>query len=420
MPRWAVLQDRGNLAEAPDTIAPSAGALGAAIVAGCVVAFVGFGFAAAFGVLLKPMSDDLGWGREIFSLSIAIQGLFWGVSQPFAGMVADRYGTARVLAFGAVVSATGFWLRGAVIDPDVFVASGVVIGIGTGACSFPVVIIALGKIVAPERRSFIMGLGTAAASLGLFVGAPLLQGLLVLGGLAERHPDDRRKLPVDAAWSGLHRPCLASDCGGGDSGGFGHAIRTAFGERSFVLLFFGFFVCGFHVAFMQTHLPAYIEDVGLDPAVGGWSLALIGLFNIAGSFGSGWAGQRLSKRKTLAMIYLGRAAVITVFLLTPVSTGSVLVFSGVIGLLWLSTVPLTTGLVAQTQGLRFLSTLVGVIFLGHQAGMFAGAWLGGFIFDRFQDYSPVWWAAVALGLMATLLHLPIDERPGRLARAEAA
>lgn len=390
----------------------------AAIVAGCFVAFVGFGFSATFGLFLRPMSVELGWGREVFSLSMAIQALCWGLTQPLAGMVADRFGTARVLAFGAIVSALGFYLRGAVIDPTVFIASGVIVGIGTGACSFPVVIVALGKIVSATRRSFILGLGTAAASTGMFVSAPAASALIAEFGW-------QNAILVIAASFLLILPVLffiarvsTATAGNAGTGGFGHAIRVAVGDRSFVLLFFGFFVCGFHVAFIQTHLPAFIEDQGLAASVGSWSLALIGLFNIAGSFASGWAGQRLSKKKSLAFIYTVRALVIAIFVLTPLTPVSVFVFSAVMGVLWLSTVPLTTGLVAQTQGLRFLSTLAGLIFMGHQTGSFLGAWLGGLIYDIYQDYTPMWWAAVAFGLMSTLLHLPIREAPGPLARAE--
>ena len=392
----------------------------AAIVAGCIVAFIGFGFSATFGVFLRPMSQELGWGREIFSLSMAVQALCWGLTQPFAGMVADRYGTARVLAFGAIVSALGFYLRGAVIDPTVFIASGVIVGIGTGACSFPVVIVALGKIVSAARRSFVLGLGTAAASTGMFVAAPASTALI--GALGWQNA-----ILVIAASFLLILPVLAfiarvstATAAGLGTGGIGYAIRTACSDRSFVLLFFGFFVCGFHVAFIQTHLPAFIQDEGLAASVGSWSLALIGLFNIAGSFGSGWAGQRLSKRKSLAFLYTARAVVISAFILTPLTPLSVYVFSAIMGLLWLSTVPLTTGLIAQTQGLRFLSTLAGLIFLGHQTGSFLGAWLGGLIYDLYQDYTPMWWAAVIFGLISTLLHLPIREGPGKLARAEAA
>ena len=336
------------------------------------------------------MSEELGWGREIFSLSMGIQALCWGFTQPFAGMVADRYGTARVLAFGAIVSALGFYLRGSVIDPTVFIASGVIVGIGTGACSFPVVIVALGKIVSTARRSFVLGLGTAAASTGMFVAAPLSSALISQFGW-------QNSILVIAASFLMMLPVLifiarvsTATASGAASGSFGYVVQNAFADRSFLLLFCGFFVCGFHVAFIQTHLPAYIEDQGLAPVIGSWSLALIGLFNIAGSFASGWAGQRLSRKNVLAFIYTARAVVIAGFILMPVTPFSVYVFSALMGLLWLSTIPLTTGLVALTQGLRFLSTLAGLIFPGHQVGSFTGAWLGGLIYDNYQDYMPMW------------------------------
>ncbi|MCG6904387.1 MAG: MFS transporter [Rhodobacter sp.] len=398
---------------------PQPAAVLPAIIAGCLVAFIGFGFAATFGIFLHPMTEELGWGREVFSLSMAIQALSWGATQPLAGMVADKYGTARVLAFGAIVAAAGFYLRGAVIDPGVFVASGLIVGIGTGACSFPVVIVALGKIVAANRRSFILGLGTAAASTGMFVAAPASQFLIARigwqNGILVIAASFLFILPFLIFIARVSRPTAR----GGGAGQFTRAVRTAFSERAFVLLFFGFFVCGFHVAFIQTHLPAYIQDKGLSAAIAGWSLALIGLFNIAGSFLSGWSGQVYSKKKVLAGIYFARAVIISAFILTPLSPASVYIFSAVMGVLWLSTVPLTTGLVAQTQGLRYLSTLAGLVFFSHQTGSFIGAWLGGRIFDLYQDYTPMWWAAVAFGLLATLLHLPIREEPGTLAQQEA-
>ncbi|MDJ0827861.1 MAG: MFS transporter [Rhodobacter sp.] len=389
----------------------------AAIAAGCLVAFIGFGFSAAFGVFLRPMTEAMGWGREVFSLSLAVQLLCWGLTQPLAGMVADRYGTARVLTFGVLAAAFGFYLRGVTADPVPFVLTGVVVGAGTGACSFPVVIVALGKIVPPEKRSFVMGLGTAAASAGMFAAAPFNLWTIATFGWTNAiyiiAAGFLLILPGLVFIARVSRPTAAAG-----TGGFGTAIRTAFADRAFVLLFFGFFVCGFHVAFIQTHLPAYIVDEGLAAAVGGWSLALIGLFNIAGSFASGWSGQVLSKKKVLAGIYFARAVVILAFILTPLSPASVFVFSAVMGLLWLSTVPLTTGLVAQTQGLSYLSTLAGLVFLSHQIGSFLGAWLGGLIFDLYQDYTPMWWAAIAFGLLATLIHLPIRETPGPLARLE--
>lgn len=390
----------------------------AAIVAGCMVAFIGFGFAATFGVFLRPMSAELGWGREVFSLSMAIQALCWGVTQPFAGMIADKRGSARVLAVGAILSAAGFALRGAVIDPTVFILSGIIVGIGTGACSFPVVIVALGKVVDPARRSFILGLGTAAASTGMFVAAPLATSLISSLGwqmsILVIAASFLLILPMLVFVAKVSRPTAA----GGPSGQLGNAVRMAFSDRSYVLLFAGFFVCGFHVSFIQTHLPAYIADKGLAPIIGAWSLALIGLFNIAGSFLSGWSGQNYSKKSVLAGIYAARAVVIAGFILLPISGTSVLVFSALMGLLWLSTVPLTTGLVAQTQGIRFLSTLAGLVFFSHQTGAFLGAWLGGRLYDMTGDYSAMWWAAIALGLLATALHMPIRETPGPLARAE--
>ncbi len=399
--------------------APSSTAVNAAIIAGCIVAFITFGFAATFGVFLRPMSEELGWGREVFSLSMAIQALFWGLAQPVSGMVADKYGSARVLAFGAIVAAIGFYLRGAVIDPSVFIASGIIVGIGTGACSFPIVIIALGKIVDAKKRSFIMGLGTAAASAGMFVAAPA--SLTLMGAIGWQ-----ASILVIAASFLLILPPLyfiarvsVPTATKSTSKGFGYAIKAAFADRAYVLLFFGFFVCGFHVAFIQTHLPAYIADRGLAPIIGGWSLALIGLFNIAGSFLSGWTGQVMSKKRVLSSIYFARTVVIAVFILTPISPSSVYVFSALMGVLWLSTVPLTTGLVAQTQGLTYLSTLAGLVFFSHQTGAFIGSWLGGRIFDLYQDYMPMWWAAIVLGLLATLIHLPIRETPGPLAVEEA-
>jgi len=389
-----------------------------AIIAGCVISFVSFGFSASFSVFLRPMSVDLGWGREIFSLSLAIQALMWGVTQPLAGAYADKHGSTQVLAFGAVFAALGFALRGLLFDETMFILTGFIVGIGTGACSFPVVIVALGKVVEAKQRSFILGLGTAAASAGMFAGAPIattligtigwgiaiffvaasfliILPLLIFVSRASEKPSPlREKLNTI------------------------QAIKIAFSDRSYTLLFFGFFVCGFHVQFIQTHLPAYITDEGLAPIIGAWSLALIGLFNIGGSFFSGWSGQIYSKPKLLSAIYASRAAVIALFIFTPLSGTSVLVFSAAMGILWLSTVPLTTGLIAQTQGLKFLSTLAGLVFFSHQVGGFLGAWLGGRLYDLTGNYEAMWIAAILFGLAATIIHLPIKEQPGKLAQAE--
>jgi len=389
-----------------------------AIIAGCVISFVSFGFSASFSVFLRPMSADLGWGREIFSLSLAIQALMWGVTQPLAGAYADKHGSTQVLAFGAVFAALGFALRGILLDETMFILTGFIVGIGTGACSFPVVIVALGKVVEAKQRSFILGLGTAAASAGMFAGAPIATTLIgTIGwGIA---------IFFVAASFLIILPLLffvsrASEKPSPSREQLNtiQAIKTAFSDRSYTLLFFGFFVCGFHVQFIQTHLPAYITDEGLAPIIGAWSLALIGLFNIGGSFFSGWSGQIYSKPKLLSGIYASRAAVIALFIFTPLSGTSVLVFSAAMGILWLSTVPLTTGLIAQTQGLKFLSTLAGLVFFSHQVGGFLGAWLGGRLYDITGNYEAMWIAAILFGLAATIIHLPIKEQPGKLAQAE--
>jgi predicted MFS family arabinose efflux permease len=389
-----------------------------AIIAGCVISFVSFGFSASFSVFLRPMSADLGWGREIFSLSLAIQALMWGVTQPLAGAYADKHGSTQVLAFGAVFAALGFALRGILLDETMFILTGFIVGIGTGACSFPVVIVALGKVVEAKQRSFILGLGTAAASAGMFAGAPIATTLIGTIGWGVA-------IFFVAASFLIILPLLIFVSRASEKPSPSReqlntiqAIKTAFSDRSYTLLFFGFFVCGFHVQFIQTHLPAYITDEGLAPIIGAWSLALIGLFNIGGSFFSGWSGQIYSKPKLLSGIYASRAVVIALFIFTPLSGTSVLVFSAAMGILWLSTVPLTTGLIAQTQGLKFLSTLAGLVFFSHQVGGFLGAWLGGRLYDITGNYEAMWIAAILFGLAATIIHLPIKEQPGKLARAE--
>ena len=389
-----------------------------AIIAGCVISFVSFGFSASFSVFLRPMSADLGWGREIFSLSLAIQALMWGVTQPLAGAYADKHGSTQVLAFGAVFAALGFALRGILLDETMFILTGFIVGIGTGACSFPVVIVALGKVVEAKQRSFILGLGTAAASAGMFAGAPIATTLIGTIGWGVA-------IFFVAASFLIILPLLIFVSRASEKPSPSReqlntiqAIKTAFSDRSYTLLFFGFFVCGFHVQFIQTHLPAYITDEGLAPIIGAWSLALIGLFNIGGSFFSGWSGQIYSKPKLLSGIYASRAAVIALFIFTPLSGTSVLVFSAAMGILWLSTVPLTTGLIAQTQGLKFLSTLAGLVFFSHQVGGFLGAWLGGRLYDLTGNYEAMWIAAILFGLAATIIHLPIKEQPGKLAQAE--
>jgi MFS family permease len=372
------------------------------------------------GLFLTPMTGAHGWSRELFALSIAIQNLMWGLGQPLAGALADRYGSARVLAAGGLIYAAGLAVMSwAPTGAWLHVSAGVMVGLGMAAASFSIVLAALGRRVPPEKRSMVFGIGTAAGSMGQFLFAPLgqmlIQGfgwseaLLVLGVTM-------LAIPILAvAFAGAP----ASDGHAFREQTLGQAIGEALRYRSYLLLTAGFFVCGFHLAFVTTHLPPYIVDKGLDPSIGAWALALIGLFNIVGSLASGWIGQRYSKPIFLALIYLARAVLIALFVLLPTTPVTVLVFAAGLGLLWLSTVPPTTALVAIMFGPRYMATLMGIVFLSHQVGAFLGVWLGGLLYDRTGSYDVVWWIGVALGIYAAIVHWPIQERPANAAVAAA-
>lgn len=392
------------------------------IIAGCLISLIAFGPRTALGLFLTPMTEARGWGREIFALAIAIQNIMWGAGQPLAGAVADRYGTARVLAAGGLIYAAGLVVTAWAPSPLwLNVGAGLMIGLGMAASSFAIVLAAFGRTVAPARRSIAFGVGTAAGSFGQFLFAPLGQGLIQSVGW-------QQALVVMAAMM-LAVPFLAFALQGKPevpAAGAGHdqtmteALGEAFGHRSFVLLVAGFFVCGFHVAFITTHLPPYITDIGLDPALGAWAIAIIGLFNIFGSLASGIIGGRYSKPVFLSLIYFSRAVAIALFILLPATPASVLVFAAAIGLLWLSTVPPTSGLVAIMFGPRYMGTLFGFVFFSHQVGAFLGVWLGGRLYDQYQSYDVVWWLGVALGIFAAIVHWPIREQPVARLAGEAA
>ena len=383
----------------------------------CLISLLSFGLRAGFGLFLDPMSQDLGWGREVFALAIALQNLLWGVGQPFAGAIADRYGSGRVLASGAVLYGVGIYLMSQSSTPlELHLSAGLMVGLGLSGASFGVVLAALGRIVPEEKRSWIFGLGTAAGSLGQFLLVPVGQAFLAAYGwsfaLILISLLAFAMVPMAAALTGRTETL-------GPHQSLGQALKEAGGHAGYLYLNGGFFVCGFHVAFIQTHLPAYVTDLGLAAEVGAWALALVGLFNIIGAYSSGVLGGRFSKKYLLSLIYLARAVAIALFVLLPPSVFTVLLFAAAIGLLWLSTVPLTSGLVVQIFGIRYMATLFGIVFLSHQVGAFIGVWLGGYLFDATGSYDVVWWIGVALGLMAALLHWPIDER--RVVRsAEAA
>ena len=384
------------------------------IAAGCLIALLGFGARSAYGLLLEPMPGARGWGRETFAIAIAIQNLVWGFGVPFASMLADRYGPSRVLAVGAIVYSIGTaGMATATTGAGLTLFGGVLTGLGIALTSFSIALAAMAKVVDPGRQSLVLGIGTSAGSLGQVIFSPLSQ--LVI---AEYGWDSA--LFFLAASVLFIAPLAFVLPGNADAGGetnidqgLGEAIVEAVRHRGYVLLTLGFFVCGFHVAFITVHFPAYVKDLGLAAEVGAWAIAIIGLFNIIGSFLSGLAGQRWPKKNGLVVIYSLRAIAIATLLIADKTATTIYTFAAVMGILWLSTVPLTSGIVAQVFGLRFMATLFGFVFLSHQLGSFLGVWLGGYLYDRTGSYDVVWWTGVALSIVAALLHMPINERPLR-------
>ncbi len=388
------------------------------IVAGCLIAMIGFGARSTFGLYLDPLTATRGWTRETFSLALAIQNLMWGIGLPIAGALADRFGASKVVFAGALIYAFGIYGMSVSESASMFhLTAGVITGTGVAFTAFSLAMAAMARVVGAERRSMVLGLGTAAGSLGQVLFSPLSQGFISAFGW-------QQALLLQAACVMFLIPLalLLPSSGGVDeqatkNQSLSGALSEAFGHRGFVLLTLGFFVCGFHVAFITVHFPSYIKDIGLAAHVGAWSLAIIGLFNIVGSFLSGMAGQRFSKKSSLSFIYLARAVVITALLLLPKTELVIYSFAAVMGLLWLSTVPLTTGIVAQVFGVRYLATLFGVVFLSHQIGSFLGVWLGGRLYDATGSYNGMWWAGVFFGIVAAIVHWPINERP--LARLQS-
>ena len=390
------------------------------LIAGCLIAMTGFGIRSVFGLFLEPMTLAKGWDRETFAMAMALQNLLWGLGLPFAGALADRSGPVWVIVGGAFMYAAGILGMSASDGAlALYLSGGVLTGLGVAFTAFSLVLASMARTVGPERRSLALGLGTAAGSFGQVVFSPLSQGFIAAFGWY-----DALLMLTFCALALVPLALILPKEKAAPVAGFeqslGQAMREALGHRGFVLLTFGFFVCGFQVAFITVHFPAYVRDLGLPAQAGAWSMALVGLFNIVGSFASGAAGQRMSKRLGLSFIYFARAVVIVALLLAPASELTVYVFSAVMGVLWLSTVPLTTGIVAQVFGVRYMATLFGVVFLSHQIGSFLGVWLGGRVYDLTGSYDGIWWASVALGLFAAAVHLPIDERPlPRLSQAPA-
>ncbi len=398
------------------------------VVCGCLISMIGFGPRSTLGFFLTPMSTANGWGREVFALSVAIQTLLHGAAAPFAGAIADRFGTVRVIIVGALLYAAGIFMMAHAATPGVlYLSSGVLIGFGLSGCSFNLVISSFGKLLPESWRSLAFGAGTASGSFGQFLFSPLgvalidavgwqatleiFAGLLLLiVPLAFAVATPRSDAP----------PVPGTPLRAVRTQTYKQALAEAFGHRSYVLLVLGFFTCGFQIGFMTVHLPAYLIDRGLSAAIGGWTLGVIGLFNIVGAMLSGWLGGRMPKRYILSFIYFARALAVVALITLPASPVVTLIFGAVVGLLWLSSVPPTSSLVAVMFGTRWFAMLFGVVFFSHQVGGFFGVYLGGLLYDRTGSYNVVWWLSVVFGILSAVINLPIVEKPVQRAAAATA
>ena len=382
----------------------------AILVACCVILCIGFGVRSGFGLFLQPMSLENGWGRETFSFAMAVQNLLWGVFGPFAGGIADRYGAGRVVVLCGIAYVLGLVVMAFTQTPlALHVGSGFLIGLALSGSTFAVLLAVIGRVTPPEKRSTALGIATAAGSFGQFAILPITQ--LLISSF-----DWRNALLGLALIAALIVPLAFFARGkgaphAGPQQSFGEALHEAAREKGFHLLFWGYFVCGFHISMLTVHLPSYVTDNGLKPEHGMTALALIGLCNMIGSFTSGWLGGRLSKKYLLSGIYSLRAVAILVLISFPLSPLTLYGFAVVIGFLWLSTVPLTNGLVAQIFGLRYAGMLAGIVFFGHQIGSFIGVWLAGWLYDQTGSYHGALVISIGLGVFAALVNLPVNEKP---------
>jgi MFS family permease len=384
------------------------------IICGCAIALLSFGPRSSLGFFVQPMSRDFSWGRDVFGLALAVQNLLWGLGQPVAGAIADRFGVLRVMCAGAVLYAGGLlMMRYAATPESLDIGAGVLIGFGLSGCSFNLVLSAFSKLLPPERRGIALGAGTAAGSFGQFLFAPFgvamidnfgwQTALVVFAGLM--------LLIVPLSLALATPPATSANVPLADQQSFKTALAEAFGHRSYVLLVLGFFTCGFQLAFITVHLPAYLVDRGIAAQTGGWVIAAIGLFNIVGSLGVGWLQNIFPKRYILSVIYFVRAMSIVAFISFPITTFSAMMFGAVAGLTWLSTVPPTSALVALMFGTRWFATLYGFAFVSHQVGGFLGVLLGGIVFEKYGSYTSIWWLSVLFGVLSALINLPIVEAP---------
>jgi MFS family permease len=394
------------------------------ITFGCVIAILTFGPRSAVGVFQLPILKDRGWGSDVFSYAMALQYLFWGLGQPFAGAMADRFGSARVLTVGLVLYASGLALMAYAATPLSFtLTAGLLMGFGLSGCSFNLVIGALAKLVPEHMRSFAFGAGTAAGSFGQFLFSPIAGGMvgnfgwqtttLAFGALM--------LLVIPLCQFVASTPMKAQPkVVTGPQQSFREALVEAFRHRSYVLLVLGFFTCGFQLAFVTVHFQKYVVEAGIPPQVGYWAFALVGIFNIFGSLSSGWLSGRFPKRWVLSGIYLSRALVTLMFITLPPTAWSAYLFGALSGLLWLSTVPPTSSLIGVMFGTRYFSTLYGFAFLSHQIGGFSGLMIAGWARESLGSYLPIWWLSIGFGVFSAIVNLPIVEKPVERGEALAA
>jgi MFS family permease len=394
------------------------------VICGSLIGMLTFGPRSSVGFFMQPMSQQFAWGRDVFALAFAVQNLLWGIGQPFAGAIADKFGSVRVICVGAFLYAVGLLVMRYSSTPlELNLGAGLLIGFGLSGCSFNLVLSAFGKLMPPEWRGIALGVGTAAGSFGQFVFAPFTvamidnagwQSTLMVFGLLML-----LVIPLSLALATPPATAMA-DTPVAQQQSFKSALAEAFGHRSYVLLVLGFFTCGFQLAFITMHLPAYLVDRGMPASTGGWVIAIIGLFNIVGSLTVGYAQSKFPKRYILSFIYFTRALATVAFILLPMTTLSALAFGVISGLTWLSTVPPTSSLVSIMFGTRWLATLYGFAFFSHQVGGFLGALLGGVVYEKFGSYTPVWWLSVLFGVLSALINLPIVEEPVRRPIAQPA
>jgi predicted MFS family arabinose efflux permease len=382
------------------------------IACGAMIVIIAMGIRQSFGLFIQPLGVDLGVGRNVMGLAIAISNLMFGLAQPFVGAIADRYGAGRVIVGGSILYILGLLLMAVSTDPmGLYLTLGVLTGIGLAGTTYVVVLGAVGRAVPAAHRSRAFGLTTAAGSFGMFALVPGTQGLIGWldwqGALVALAILVSTMIALSAGLAGKPQ----SAAGSGPELSIGQALKQAFGTGSYWLLNAGFFVCGFQVTFIAVHFQPYLLDQGIDARSAAIALAMIGLFNIAGSYLFGVLGDIYRKKYLLNLLYLSRAAIISLFLVLPLTPFTAIAFGSAIGFLWLATIPLTSGLVGQLFGPRYLSTLYGVVFLWHQVGSFLGAWLGGEAYEQFSSYDAIWYASIALGIIAGILHWPIRDEP---------